>query len=146
LLGDELCETLEEPHAATLLERQLSARTGLCCEVSPHAVQSARSAAPPPRPLQERGCECLILLASSQSFKAPSAPRPRQSLKEALAVALERFEHQPHLKLILLVSDAWDPRLMREHLPAFQSALVKRGQALIPTLHHGGLLTPICYL
>ena len=46
LLGDELFEALEEPHAATLLERQLSARTGLCCEVSPHAVQSARSAAP----------------------------------------------------------------------------------------------------
>jgi len=146
LIGDELHEALEEPHAAVHLERALSRRARLCCELAPHAPQRPRDGAQPKRPIERAESECLVLLSSQRRYLSPSAPRPKLALKEALTMARERFEEREGLKLILLATDAWDARLMSEQRASFERCLKERAQVLIPALHHGGLLTPICYL
>ena len=155
LLGDELYESLEEPHAALNLERQLSARIGQRCALSPHVPQKSPLAPPkkatPQAPLDvspqaPHAPSCLIVLASQKSFLSPASPRVKQGLREALSLIFERFDQSEELKLALLVSDHWDARFMRDQRAQALHYLKTRGQVLIPTLHHGGLLTPICYL
>lgn len=145
LIGDELYEALEEPHAGVNLERAISSRTKLCCELEPHAPQRDQAGSPPKRPISCKPRDCLVLISSQRSFSSPKAPRPRMTLKEALERSLARFKEQPELKLILIATDAWDAKLMKERLADFQAHLT-RGQVMIPALHHGGLLTPITYL
>jgi|GEM_PF-2351370 len=145
LVGDELCEALEEPHAGVLLERALSARSRLCCEVEPHAPQKSRATPAPTRPIAHAPRDCLVLLSSQRGFRSPQSPRPRLTLKEALSLSLARFRDNPELRLILIATDTWDAKLMKEHMADFQERL-DQGQVMVPALHHGGLLTPITYL
>lgn len=145
LIGDDLYEALEEDHAGIRLERALKARSQLSCEVLPQAPQKLRAGKELKCPLESQARECLVILSSQRSFRSPQAPRPRLTLKDALSLSLERFHAQRGLTLILIATDAWDARLMKEHLAAFRDCLTY-GQVMIPALHHGGLLTPITYL
>ena len=123
LVGDELYEALEEPHAGLILERALSARSRLCCKVEPHAPQKLQAQTAPTRPEAYSAIDCLILLSSQRSFRSPQAPRPRLTLKEALSLSLTRFKDKPELQLILIATDTWDAKIMKEHMVDFKERL-----------------------
>lgn len=142
LLGDSLYECLEEPHMSARLNATLTQLTGVRCSVLPRwplegTPLRVLDAPEPP--------ELLVFLASQRAFLGPRPPRLKMGIREALDLCVEAFSRSPGLRGALLVADYWDAKLMGERLEVFEGCL-RGGQALVPALLHGGLLTPICYL
>lgn len=142
LLGDALHECLEEPQMSARLNAALTQLTSVRCLVLPRWPQEG---APLAALRDEEPPELLVLLASQRSFLSPRPPRPKQGIREALDLCAEAFRLAPALRCALLVADYWDAKLMSERQEVFEGRL-REGQALVPSLLHGGLLTPICYL
>ena len=94
-----------------------------------------------------KGNQLLILFACQERFIPPQGRKLHWNKKIALDLCLRWFESSlslPH-QTCFLVSDYWDLKLMEKYRDRFSSQARKQ-RILIPTLLHGGLLTPMSYL
>ena len=88
-----------------------------------------------------------ILLASQERFIPSKGRKIKWSKKEALNLCLNHFKEGSisSPQLCFLVSDYWDLKLMESYREDFVFQ-ASQNCFLVPTLLHGGLLTPMSYL
>ena len=89
----------------------------------------------------------ILALSSQTSFIRPQGQgrRIKHDLKQASAQIQQHFMTHEHSQLAFLISDYWDQKFMQSVHDQFNQYLSQQ-KVMIPVLHHGSLLTPICYL
>jgi hypothetical protein len=128
-------------HIHTQPSSLLSQSPLLRLDVDPHKYQAHLLQG------QNQSNQLQILFASQARFIPPHGRKVKWDKKTALDLCLTRFksEKTKRPQICLLVSDYWDLKLMETYRQDFKNqANYKR--VLIPTLLHGGLLTPMSYL
>ena len=89
----------------------------------------------------------IVALSSQTSFLRPlgQGRRMKHDLKLAITHIQQEFMAHEQSQLAFLVSDYWDQKFMQSVHDQFSQYLSQQ-KVIVPVLHHGSLLTPICYL
>ena len=138
LLGDHLYECFQDVERQDALMHGIAEFCPYFYSVFPHPILHQKSS-------KTQTAQIAIAFASQTPFIPIQGRKVKYTLKEVIEDQYDYFRDDASTQVTVIVSDYWDQKLMQKVHPTFQS-LQLRNKVIFPLLHHGSLLTPICYL